>query len=584
MTKKYRYIWVLLVLQLINPFAGKCQPVDSFLNLDVIVSIEVAEAIRSKNLESSPAYYENGIVFVYARERAKLIDPKIGMPYFELMYSDLGPEGQPRKAVSFSSNIRSRFHEGPAAFTSDYQEIFFTRSNTRNGQGVADDDKKIRLHIFHATKGPEDWENIEVLPFCADNYSTCHPAVSPDGSRMIFASDMPGGFGGMDLYIVDKINGAWQEPVNLGPTVNTNKNEIFPTFLPNGVLFFASNGHRGKGGLDLFATHISSGGEPSGLIHMPAPFNSREDDLGLIIDNSGMSGFLASARNGKKFKDDVFLLKMSSSIFRFPESMRIEEPIIVEETTVPDTVEEVRIADVPEVKEPCVPMKYRILSRKSQQPIGGVAVRCKPDCRDGVLEAVSDQEGMAALCLPDDCQILVSMAGEGYQPHSFDFTTEPGLPGIWNIFLDPEKESALDVDRIETGVTIVLDDIYYDFNKSAIQRGAAEELEELARVMDTYPSMRILLSAHTDSRGSEAYNLELSERRAFAAKDFLVARGIAPERIETEAKGESEIRNHCRDGMPCSETEHRYNRRSEVKVLHIDAPVQFRRNTTPSGG
>ena len=582
MKERYRYLCVFLVCQLALSLSGNAQPVDSFLNLDIVVSIEAADAIRSKNLESSPVFYENGIVFVYARERAKLLDPKIGMPYFELMYSDLGPGGQPRKAVSFSSNIRSRFHEGPASFTGDYQEIFFTRSNTRNGQGVADEDKKIRLNIFHGTKGPEDWENIEALPFCADNYSSCHPAVSADGSRMIFSSDMPGGFGGMDLYLVEKMNGIWQTPVNLGPRINTGKNEIFPTWLPNGVLFFSSNGHRGSGGLDIYATHIGFDGMPAGFIHMPAPFNSREDDLGLIVDNSGMLGFLASERNGKKARDDIFLLKMSSSIFRFPESMKLDEPVVVEVTPVPEPAGEV--VETPDESDPCVRMTFRIRSREGLSPLGGIKVKCSDTCKGGMAEAVSDREGLAVVCLSEDCAVVVAVTGEGYRENTFDFRTEPGLPDIWNIFLDREKENALDVDRIETGVTIVLDDIYYDFNKSAIQRGAAEELEELARVMKEYPSMRILLSAHTDSRGPADYNLELSERRAFAAKDFLVARGVEPDRIETEAKGESEIRNRCRDGVPCSESEHRFNRRSEVKVLHIDAPVQFRHETDGPGG
>lgn len=567
------YLSLILMLQVLGACPVTGQAVDSFLNLDIVVSAEVARAIQSKNLESSPVFYENGIVFVYAREKARILDPGIGMPYFELMYSDLGPDGQPRRAVSFSSNIRSRFHEGPADFTPDFQQIFFTRSNVRNGQEIIDEEKKIRLKIFSAEKGPDDWVNIQPLPFCADHFSVCHPAVSVDGSRIVFSSDMPGGFGGMDLYVVDRVDGIWQEPVNLGPGINTKKNEIFPTYLPNGVLFFSSDGHQGRGGLDLFATHLGTGTEPAGFLNLPAPFNSRADDLGLVIDDSGMMGFLASARNGKKFKDDIFLLKMSSSIFRFPESKKLRVPDVAMEKTIgvlPDTTLAGTTPDMP-----CDTASFRVRTMDGLEPLDGALVAITTDCTENTMEYLSSPDGMVDACLPENCRVFVHVSARGYKDRSFDFRTESGLPPVWNISLEPEKEQILEMDRLETGVTIVLDNIYYDFNKSAIQRGAAEELEELSRIMNAYPSMRIRLTAHTDSRGTGAYNLELSERRAFAARDFLVARGIEPSRIETLAKGEAEIRNRCRDGVPCSETEHRFNRRTEVQVLHIDAPVEF---------
>jgi outer membrane protein OmpA-like peptidoglycan-associated protein len=566
-------VWGLLMCQFIlgNELLG--QSIDSMLNLNIIVSVEPAMEINTKNLESSPVFYENGIVFVYAKEKAKLIDPKIGMPYFELMYSDLGPDGQPRRAVSFSPNINSRFHEGPSTFSGDFQQMYFTRSNFKNGKGIADEEKKIRLKIFSAQKGLEDWEEIEELPFCADQYSSCHPAISEDGSVMIFSSDMPGGEGGMDLFIIEKKQGNWQMPINLGPTVNTAKNEIFPTLHSNGVLFFSSNGHDGLGALDVFATHIE-GTTAHGLIHMPSPFNSREDDLGLVIDETGQFGFIASARSGKKYKDDIFVLKMSEDIFELPQ---LEKETIADAEKTEGNTPEMNDSIILEKKpEPCLDIRSRIRKSVDQTPIAGATMTFKNDCGDQMHDVQSGKDGYTLVCLKPFCKYFVEVTLDGYLDHSYEFYSDPEIHSTWNIFLDPVIENVLDVEKIETGVTIVLDNIYYDFNKSAIQRGAADELEQLSRLMKEYPSMKIQLSAHTDARGTDAYNLELSERRAFAAKDFLVSRGISTKRITTVAKGESEIRNKCKDNVPCTESQHRFNRRTEVKVLEIDVPVQIK--------
>lgn len=569
----FAVVWGLLMCQFIlgNELLG--QSIDSMLNLNVIVSVEPAMEINTRNLESSPVFYENGIVFVYARDKAKLIDPKIGMPYFELMYSDLGPDGQPRRAHSFSSNVNSRFHEGPSTFSADFQQMYFTRSNFKNGKGIADEEKKIRLKIFSAQKGLEDWEQIEELPFCADQYSSCHPAISADGNTMIFASDMPGGEGGMDLYLIEKKQGNWQIPINLGPGVNTSKNEIFPTLHANGVLFFASNGHDGFGALDVFATHIENT-IASGLIHLPSPYNSREDDLGLVIDKTGKFGFIASARSGKKFKDDIFALKMSDNIFEFPQ---LEDEIIADVDKTDGNSPEMNDSIILKNNVVrCIDVRSRIRTSLDQKPVAGATMTFKNDCGDQIHDIQSNADGYTTVCLRPFCKYFVEVTLEGYLDHTYDFYTDPEIHSTWNIFLDPVMDNVLDVQKIETGVTIVLDNIYYDFNKSAIQRGAALELEQLSRLMKEYPSMKIQLSAHTDARGTNAYNLELSERRAFSAKDFLVSRGISAKRITTVAKGESEIRNKCKDSVPCTESQHRFNRRTEVQVLEIDAPVQIK--------
>ncbi|MDX1408581.1 MAG: hypothetical protein R3330_10625, partial [Saprospiraceae bacterium] len=251
-----------------------------FLNLGTEVTLTPADRINTKFLEFAPSYYSTGIIFVHARDQDKLIDLKLGMPFFELMYAELGPDGLPGRSVNFSPNIRTRFHEGPACFSPDQSTIYFTRTNTNNGQEVAGQDGQGTMKIYSAVKGAEDWEQVEPLWFCSDDYSVFAPTVSADGTKMIFTSNMPGGYGGMDLYLSYFEFGDWSEPVNLGVTINTALDEAFPYLHRSGVLFFTSEGHGSMGGLDIFASLLVDD-HPTTPVNLGAPFNTKKDDLTL---------------------------------------------------------------------------------------------------------------------------------------------------------------------------------------------------------------------------------------------------------------------------------------------------------------
>ncbi|HQW04158.1 MAG TPA: hypothetical protein PLR30_16830, partial [Saprospiraceae bacterium] len=273
---------------------------------------------NTKSIEFSPAYYQQGLVYVVAREKNNFLDPKTGRAYFDLMYADLGPDGTSTKSVNFSPNIRTQYHEGSCTFSADGNELFFTRSNLSGGQGINDANGEVQLKIYNAVKGAEDWEQITELPFCSDDYAVAHPALSHDGLSLYFSSDMPGGIGGMDLYVVHRENGTWTDPANLGATINTKDNELFPFIHPEGYLFFSSNGHEGKGGLDIFVTAPDSVGAFTRIQHLDAPFNSSRDDLGLIVSADGTSGYMASDRKPTKGKDDLYRWTSPQSIFCTP--------------------------------------------------------------------------------------------------------------------------------------------------------------------------------------------------------------------------------------------------------------------------
>jgi outer membrane protein OmpA-like peptidoglycan-associated protein len=211
--------------------------------------------------------------------------------------------GRPEK---FSRELNSKFHDASVSFSRNGQEIYLTRNNFLNGRKGTDDDGIVRLKIYHARLDADGrWGPLQSLPFNSDEYSVAHPTLSPDGKFLYYASDMPGGFGGMDLYVSEKTTGRWGPPINLGPEINTEGHEAFPYAAPDGKLYFASDGHIGIGGLDLFSSY-RTGDIWSVPINLGAPFNSPSDDFSLVFNDEGSCGFFASSRPGGKGGDDIY--------------------------------------------------------------------------------------------------------------------------------------------------------------------------------------------------------------------------------------------------------------------------------------
>ena len=277
------------------------------------VILKNATKVNTGDLEFSPVFYQNGIVYVSSRYKSGAIDKKIGETFFELFYSELDRNGTPLDPQDFSVNVNSQVHEGPVAFNRQGNLIYFTRNNMKKGVRKADSQGVTRLKIYEASKGAFDWEEVHELPFNNDEYSTCHPALSADGRRLYFTSDMPGGYGGFDLYFVERRGGTWSMPINLGPEINTPQNEVFPYIHESGTLFFSSTGHSGYGGLDIFMIDIS-GQTWSQVSNLGKPFNSERDDLGFILAPDGKYGFLTSDRTGGYGKDDIYRFELPEGL------------------------------------------------------------------------------------------------------------------------------------------------------------------------------------------------------------------------------------------------------------------------------
>lgn len=666
MHKRFLF-WQLSVVLIIHgfhqiAFTQQGKAVRTQASLFQNVRIQNCTAINTDALEFSPAYYGNGLVFVSSRLKQGPVDEKLGETFFELFYADTDPNGMPGKPRSFSPEINTPLHEGPVSYSDKLKKIFFTRNNALNGVTKADKKKKIRMKIYEATKGDYVWEGINELSFNSDNYSCMHPAVSVDGKLLFFSSDRPGGYGGMDLYVSENRNGIWSKPINLGPDVNTGDNEVFPFMHQSGVLFFASDGHKGLGGLDLFLIDMSQK-KWGQVVNLGPPFCSQADDLGVVLNAAGTKGYFTSSREGGRGKDDIYLFdaplgldaidiplqetltlvvydgqnshKMSGAAVRLFERQNgslVDNAALYEMELIPSSkasagylVKMTRkkesaltppdastdrlgeaLLQLPKNKEfvllvskdgytayegiystgetdtkktleislqptNCLALEGIALDGAQGKPIPHVLVRVLNQCT-GVEDVFwGSITGKFDYCLEIGCDYIITTEKEGFSASSTNISTVK-LRGRHLAEIELTMAPSFGAHSnlsLREGSVIVLENIYYDFGKSAIRTGDDRELEAIAQLMKQYPTMEIELNSYTDSRGEENYNLNLSMERSESARDFLAGRGIAIDRIKAFGFGETKIRNRCFEGVHCSEEEHQYNRRTEVRITKL---------------
>ena len=289
-----------------------------------VVIMNLAQ-INSEKDDYAPAFYEEGIVYPSSRRKNGPIDKATGDTYYDLYYAPLETAGMKTRPQNFSLNLNSQTHEGPLSFNAQRNKVYFSRSNK-----VRKHEQTSYMKIYEAEKGSVDWENIQPMPFNRGEFSCMHPSVSPTGERQFFASDMPGGFGGMDLYVVEWLGTKWSRPMNLGPKINTAGREAFPFIHDSGVLFFASDGHPSLGGYDVFLTNL---GDPSEeIINLGLPFNSSEDDTGFILDHDCKEGYFSSNRRGGIGKDDIYSFRALEGIKTMASSFVLNSTIEVYNT------------------------------------------------------------------------------------------------------------------------------------------------------------------------------------------------------------------------------------------------------------
>ncbi len=370
-----------------------------------------------------------------------------------------------------------------------------------------------------------------------DTWWNSTPAFSSDGAELYFASNRPGGYGGIDLYKATKLaNGDFGNAVNLGPTVNTAGNELFPRPTKDGKFFFASDGHPGFGKLDLFVAEKNQEGVQV-IRNLGPSFNSQADDFGIFFTDYPKAGFISSNRAGGKGDDDIYFFEDKTPK---PKIVNVLLNVYTKEVKA-------------DGKEAVLPQTRVVLYGGDKRQLGG---------------DVSNAQGRVRFTLSPESEYSIIASRSGYFSKSFPYTTKGKTPDpatliqeVTNITLD----TTIVLDQLILEKAIVLDNIYYDLNKADIRPDAALELNKLVKILKDNPAIRIELSSHTDSRSSDEYNLTLSQQRAQAAVDYLVSQGIAADRMVAKGYGETKLL------IPNAQTEeeHQTNRRTEFKVIEI---------------
>ena len=552
------------------------------------IEVENMGIVNSNKLDFSPTFYKDGIVFVSNRKRPKsakkITDEKdewLGDNFMSLYYAPQTSEGFDMP-MEFSVNITTRYHEGPVSFSKDGTRIFFTRNNYEDGEKKTNRKGDTLLKIYSALKNGNDWTSITELPFNVEDYDQCHPALSADGRTLIFSSNREGGYGGMDLYKSEFLNGQWSAPANLGPHINTTKNEVFPYVHETGKLYFASNGHGGYGGLDVYAAKRmnSTWGAPTNI---GSPINTLDDDFGYVVDATGKSGFFSSARKGGLGKDDVYKFTIHPpKVAPAPEEEFTEKGVRkIIAGTISDGVSGKRLEKA----------RVSLLNRLSGQKMttitddkGEFAFRSSP-LHDGFVLQVS-KAGYNAYA--EDLNI-VQLAKEDRSIKEYFFllnpvgttqpppapVTAPVVTTSTPVATTPVKATDEIIFKggagveLDLGKTLILEEILFEYGSYDLQITSLPILDDLVNLLKKYPTMGAELSAHTDSRGNASYNERLSRRRAESVVTYLVQQGIPPTRLIPIGKGETAVRNGCIDGVPCSESQHKANRRIEMNMIQL---------------
>lgn len=563
-----------------------------------------------------PAYFGKSVVFASDRgtsSRAKFQYNWTQSPFLDLYLAS--PESG--EVVPFAGNINSAYHEGPVTFSANLDTIIFTRSNYYRSHLHKNSDGVNKLGLFRATWDPQgkQWQNITPVELNNDEYSVEHPALSPDGKELYFASDRPGGFGGLDLYVskrvTDSVSGKkWSEPVNLGAVINTPGNEVFPFVDSSNNLWFASNGLPGLGGLDIFVANRSATG--FGVSHNPGyPMNTRFDDFGYITDSSGQRGFLSSDRNNAIGNDDIYFIskKFHELAIRVTDSItrkvlplahleingkeiprkktasRVDSPYSLTVNPFQTYVfkgkderygtkemvltgEQLKVMDTLSVplrrNFPLIQVRGHVYTAMGSMPVKYAAVTVVNRTGQNETKLRCDSAGIFSGELEAEAEFLIETSGlEGKG------VCNTAAIGISTRGIQRDSTLLVSLPVYCEGDVITLETIYYDLDKYNIRADASAILDKLVRLLETYPAMKIEIRSHTDSRGSESYNFRLSENRAKSVVAYLNSKGIAGDRLEGKGYGKSMLINNCKEIVPCSEEEHQLNRRTEFRIVKI---------------
>lgn len=486
-------------------------------------------SVNTKYSDFGAAYFGEKVVFASTRNKGKLYLWN-NQPYLDLYQADVDENQDLKNVVPFSENINTKMHESNAIFTNDGKTMYFTRNNFDSGKKIQDKNKVTQLKIYKAQFINNKWANIAELPFNSNDYSVEHPALSPDEKELYFASDMPGTIGSFDLFAVDINNdGTYGNPKNLGPKINTDHREQFPFVSSANILYFASDGHFGMGGLDIFKSEISDGNFFA-PINLSNVINSNLDDFAIVINETNEKGYFSSNREGGMGDDDIY---------RF-------------------------------TKEKTYVIHGLVQDKNSLEILPGSLVSLLDENNNLINEMVVGDDAKYSFDIENNKSYKIKGTLKLYVPSVVEFSSDAKGDINKNIQLliesydDAEQNIVTEAGKMQ----IKINPIYFDFDKWNILPDAALELNNVLGLMKKHPDMQLEIGAHTDARGSDAYNLKLSDKRAKSVLEYLTSQGILEKRLKSEGFGESQPLNNCVQPNMCSEEEYRINRRCEFVITN----------------
>ncbi|MBU2045549.1 MAG: OmpA family protein [Bacteroidetes bacterium] len=528
--------------------ANSCDAARMWLeNPETNIKIKNEAGFNTEYADFSPIAYDKGFLIVSDREflmsnnkqNSKKIYGWTGSPYLKL-YRAVNENDTLNGNLKLSlmpKQINNHYHTGPASISKDGNILYFTKAGKVDDASYNGKLKNIVMKktIYYSVKQGGIWSTALAFPYNSPyTYSVEHPALSPDGKTLYFASDMPGTLGGMDLFYSENTGSGWTKPINCGPTINTAQDEVFPYVRADGKLFFSSRGHITIGGLDIFSSTGSKSNwtEPQNL---KAPMNSSKDDFGIMYFKDNHTGFISSNRDGGKGSDDIYQFSTRPKDLFFA-------------------------------------VNGKVVSKENSQPIQNVKIYLVNKKTGKEISTLSDEKGDFSFDLEKETDYVVRGDLDKYfSRQQGEITTKGATEStVYNVKFEVEKGEKVFLVR--------LNNIYYDFDKYNIRKDAEPELNKVLDFIKSTPNVKVELRSHTDSRGSAKYNLWLSDKRAQSAEKYLLKSGADSARLTSHGYGETQLLNKCADGDKCSKEEHQLNRRTEFKVVNVEPIISYAPN------
>lgn len=453
-----------------------------------------------------------------------------GQQFLDLYTGIITDDRQVIDKKRMPGDVNTKYHEAGVAISKDLKTVYFTANNFYQKKYLTDSSGINNLQLFKASLDVEGkWTLKEKLPFNHVEYSVGHPALNHDDTKLYFVSDIPGGYGKTDIYVVDiNEDGSFGEPKNLGNRINSEEKEMFPYIGKDNILYFSSDGHGGLGKLDIFASQIYDN-TVSYPLNLEAPINSVDDDFAFIIDDLKDRGFFSSNRTEGKGDDDIYSFLALPGLY-----IHCTQAI----TGV-------------------------VRSESSGEILPGATVELRSLLGEVIESTMASQSDATytlnnAIC--DSTYVVVGLH-KGYlnDERTINTVNDTDTPAL-QVNLNLPDQFVSNKVNINT--------IYFDFDKFNIRADAAKELDKVVQVMKEYPNLLIEAGSHTDSRGDANYNQILSERRAKSTVEYIVSKGVDVSRITYHGYGETQLVNKCAKGVRCSRAAHQLNRRTEFKIAN----------------